>query len=200
MNKKIVHDALILMAFSLVLGGILGAVYQITLPAITQAEYEKTQAAYQAVFADAESFENLEFDKAEAEAMMTSGGFKDSIDNVQKAMVGGEVAGYVVTVTAKDGSQGSITMSAGVRNDGTVNSYSITSIAETPGLGMKAVEPDFIAKFEGKQVDKFVVVKTAATADNEIEAIAGSTITTDAVANAVNAAIVYSKNLVGGAQ
>ena len=200
MNKKIVHDALILMAFSLVLGGILGAVYQITLPAITQAEYEKTQAAYQAVFADAESFENLEFDKAEAEAMMTSGGFKDSIDNVQKAMVGGEVAGYVVTVTAKDGSQGSITMSVGVRNDGTVNSYSITSIAETPGLGMKAVEPDFIAKFEGKQVDKFVVVKTAATADNEIEAIAGSTITTDAVANAVNAALVYSQSLVGGAQ
>ena len=200
MNKKIVHDALVLMAFSLVLGGILGAVYQITLPAITQAEYEKTQAAYQAVFADAESFENVEFDKAEAEAMMTTGGFKDSIDTVQKAMVGGEVAGYVVTVTAKDGSQGSITMSVGVRNDGTVNSYSITSIAETPGLGMKAVEPDFIAKFEGKQVDKFVVVKTAATADNEIEAIAGYTITTDAVANAVNAAIVYSKNLVGGAQ
>ena len=200
MNKKIVHDALILMAFSLILGGILGAVYQITLPAITQAEYEKTQAAYQAVFADAKSFENLEFDKAEAEAMMASGGFKDSIDNVQKAMVGGEVAGYVVTVTAKDGSQGSITMSIGVRNDGTVNSYSITSIAETPGLGMKAVEPDFIAKFEGKQVDEFVVVKTAATAENEIEAIAGSTITTDAVANAVNAALVYSKSLVGGAQ
>ena len=200
MNKKIVHDALILMAFSLILGAILGAVYQITLPAITQAEYEKTQAAYQAVFADAESFENLEYDKAAAEEMMAAGGFKDSIDNVQKAMVGGEVAGYVVTVTAKDGSQGSITMSIGIRNDGTVNSYSITSIAETPGLGMKAVEPDFIAKFEGKQVDKFVVVKTEASADNEIEAIAGSTITTDAVANAVNAAIVYSKSLVGGAQ
>ena len=29
MNKKIVHDALVLMTFALVLGGILGAVYQI---------------------------------------------------------------------------------------------------------------------------------------------------------------------------
>ena len=200
MNKKIVHDALILMAFSLILGGILGAVYQITLPAITAAEEQKKQEAYQAVFADAESFEELEYDQAAADEMMSAGGFKDSIDNVQKAIVGGEVAGYVVTVTAKDGSQGSITMSVGVRNDGTVNSYSITSIAETPGLGMKAVESDFIAKFEGKQVEKFVVVKTAPTADYEIEAIAGSTITTDAVANAVNAAIVYSQNLVGGAQ
>ena len=200
MNKKIVHDALVLMAFALVLGGILGAVYQITLPAITQAEYEKTQEAYMAVFADAESFEELEYDKAAAAEMMAAGGFKDSIDNVQKAIIGGEVAGYVVTVTAKDGSQGSITMSVGVRNDGTVNSYSITSIAETPGLGMKAVEPDFIAKFEGKNVSEFVVVKTAASADYEIEAIAGSTITTDAVANAVNAALVYARSLVGGAQ
>lgn len=200
MNKKIVHDALVLMAFSLILGGILGAVYQITLPAITAAEEQKKQEAYRAVFADAESFEELAFDEAAAEEMMVAGGFKDSIDNVQKAIVGGEVAGYVITVTAKDGSQGSITMSVGIRNDGTVNSYSITSIAETPGLGMKATEEAFIANFEGKNVPEFVVVKTAPTADNEIEAIAGSTITTDAVANAVNAAIVYSQSLVGGAQ
>lgn len=200
MNKKIVHDALVLMAFSLVLGGILGAVYQITLPAITAAEEQKKQEAYMAVFADAESFEELEYDKAVAEEMMAAGGFKDSIDNVQKAIVGGEVAGYVITVTAKDGSQGSITMSVGIRNDGTVNSYSITSIAETPGLGMKATEESFIANFEGKNVSEFVVVKTTPTADNEIEAIAGSTITTDAVTNAVNAAIVYSQSLVGGAQ
>lgn len=200
MNKKIVHDALVLMAFSLILGAILGAVYQITLPAITQSEYEKTQEAYKAVFADAESFEELAFDEAAAEEMMVAGGFKDTIDNVQKAIVGGEVAGYVITVTAKDGSQGSITLSVGIRNDGTVNSYAITSIAETPGLGMKAEEPDFIAQFEGKQVANFVVVKSTPAADNEIEAIAGSTITTDAVANAVNAAIVYTQSLVGGAQ
>ena len=125
MNKKIVHDALVLMAFSLILGGILGAVYQITLPAITAAEEQKKQEAYRAVFADAENFEELIYDEAAAEGMMAAGGFKDSIDNVQKAIIGGEVAGYVITVTAKDGSQGSITMSVGVRNDGTVNSYSI---------------------------------------------------------------------------
>ena len=200
MNKKIVHDAVVLMAFSLVLGAILGAVYQITLPAITAGEEQKKQEAYRAVFADAESFETLDYDAAAADEMMLAGGFKDTIDDVQKALIGGEVAGYVVTVTAKDGSQGSITLSVGVRNDGTVNSYSITSIAETPGLGMKAVEPDFIANFEGKNVSEFVVVKTEATADHEIEAIAGSTITTDAVANAVNAALVYVRSLVGGAQ
>lgn len=200
MNKKIVHDALVLMAFSLVLGGILGAVYQITLPAITKAENEKTQEAYKAVFADADSFEEVEFDKAEAAAMMTAEGFKDSIDNVQQAVSGGEKAGYVITVTAKDGSQGSITLSVGIRNDGTVNGYSITSISETPGLGMKATEEAFMSYFEDKNVSEFVVVKTAPVAENEVEAIAGSTITSDAVANAVNAAIVYSQTLAGGVQ
>lgn len=200
MNKKIVHDALVLMAFSLILGGILGAVYQITLPAIVQTEYEKTQRAYKAVFADAESFETLEHDKVDAEKMMADAGFKDSIDNVQKAMIAGEVAGYVITVTAKDGSQGSITMSVGIRNDGTVNSYSITSHSETPGLGKKATEASFIEKFENKKVSEFVVVKTEPVNENEIDAIAGSTITTKAVANAVNAALVYVRSLVGGAQ
>ena len=63
--------------------------------------------------------------------------------------------GYVLTVTAKDGSQGSITFSVGIQNDGTVNGYSITSISETPGLGMKAQEEPFYSQFEGKNVDLY---------------------------------------------
>lgn len=46
MNKKIVHDALVLFAFTVVLGLILGVVYGITKPSIDQVNYEKTQAAY----------------------------------------------------------------------------------------------------------------------------------------------------------
>ena len=50
MNKKIVHDALVLFAFTVVLGLILGVVYGITKPSIDQVNYEKTQAAYKQVF------------------------------------------------------------------------------------------------------------------------------------------------------
>ncbi len=57
MNKKIVHDALILTAFTLVLGFVLGAVYGITKDPIAAADEAKTQAAFQQVFSDAESFE-----------------------------------------------------------------------------------------------------------------------------------------------
>ena len=68
MNKKIVHDALVLFAFTVVLGLILGVVYGITKGPIDQVNYEKTQSAYKQVFEDADSFEEYaDFDTAAAE-------------------------------------------------------------------------------------------------------------------------------------
>ena len=200
MNKKIVHDALVLFAFTVVLGLILGVVYGITKPSIDQVNYEKTQEAYKQVFADAASFEEYsDFDKEQAAALMTEQGYSDEIESVNTALdASGNVLGYVLTVTAKDGSQSTITFSVGIQNDGTVNGYSITSISETPGLGMKAQEESFYSQFEGKNVESFAVVKSAPSADNEIEAISGATITSKAMANGVNACIPYFQNVLTG--
>lgn len=203
MNKKIVKDALILTAFTLVLGFVLGLVYEITKDPIAQAKEAATQAAYQEVFPDAQYFEAMgDFDKEAATKIVTDAGYADEITDVQTAYdsQGGQVLGYVITVTAKDASQANITFSVGIRNDGTINGYSITDIAETPGLGMHAEDADFIAKFQNKQVDAFTVVKTTPTSDSEIEAITSATITTKAIANGVNACILYFQNeLAGGA-
>lgn len=200
MNKQIVHDALILTAFTLVIGIILGAVYGITKGPIDKANEQAKNEAYQAVFADADTFEAQELDEDAAAAMMTDGGFDDSIDDVELAKdTSGNALGYVITVTAKDGSQGSITFSVGIQNDGTVNGYSITSISETPGLGMKAEEEEFYSQFENKKVDSFTVVKQTPASDDQIESITGSTITSKAMANGVNAALYYFQNALGGA-
>ncbi len=203
MNKRIVHDALILFAFTLVLGLLLAIVYGITKEPIEKVNYEKTQAAYKEVFADADSFEAYaDFDADAANELVTEKGYSDEIEDVQVAKdASGNALGYVITVTAKDASQSTITFSVGIQADGTVNGYSITSIAETPGLGMKAQEEEFYSQFEGKAVDSFTVVKSAPAADNEIESISGSTITSRAMANGVNACLVYFQNvLTGGAQ
>ena len=202
MNKKIVHDALILTAFTLVLGLILGIVYGITKDPIDKANADTARAAYQEVFKDAVSFEAYEYDKDEANQIVADGGYKDTIDDIQSALDdNGNTLCYVITVTAKDGSQGSITFSVGISNDGTVNGYSITDISETPGLGMKAEDEEFYSQFQNKAVDAFTVVKQAPSADNEIEAITGSTITSKAMANGCNAAILYFQNkLQGGAE
>ena len=190
MNKKIVHDALVLFAFTVVLGLILGVVYGITKPSIDQVNYEKTQAAYKQVFEDAASFEEYsDFDADAAAALMTEKGFSDQIDSVNTAL---DASGNVIA------SQASITFSVGIQNDGTVNGYSITNIAETPGLGMKAQEEAFYSQFEGKNVDSFTVVKAAPSSDSEIESISGATITSKAMANGVNACIAYFQNVLGG--
>ena len=201
MNKRIVHDALILTAFTLVLGFILALVHEVTAAPIEKANLAAAQKAYQEVFTDADSFEAYDFDADEADKLVADAGYSDTIDDVQTALDSNkETLGYVITVTAKDGSQGSITFSVGIKNDGTVNGYSITSISETPGLGMKAEEADFYEQFQGKNVEKFNVVKSEPSSDDEIEAITGSTITSKAMANGCNAALVYFQDkLQGGA-
>ena len=89
----------------------------------------------------------------------------------------------------------------GIQNDGTVNGYSITSIAETPGLGDKAKGEDFSGQFSGKQVEAFELVKQAPASDSEIEAISGATITSNAMTKGVNACMTYFRNVLeGGAQ
>ena len=65
---------------------------------------------------------------------------------------------------------------------------------------MKAQDEEFYGQFENKKVDKFDVVKTTPSKDEQIEAITGSTITSKAMANGCNAAITYFQNkLQGGA-
>lgn len=195
MNKQIIHDALILAAFTLVLGFILALVHDITLKPIEAANLATAQAAYKEVFKDADDFKTYDYDADEADKIVADAGYSDTIDDVQQALdAEGNALGYVITVTAKDGSQGSITFSVGIQNDGTVNGYSITDISETPGLGMKAEEEDFYSQFQNKKVDNFTVVKNTPSSDDEIEAITGSTITSKAMANGCNAAICYFQN------
>ena len=175
MNKKIVHDALILFAFTIVLGLLLGVVYGVTKPSIDKVNEEKTQNAYKQVFTDADHFTDYaDFDADAAQALLDENGYSDEIETVVAAQDASEnTLGYVFTVTAKDGSQGSITFSVGIQNDGTVNGYSITSISETPGLGMKAQEEDFYGQFENYFVDFFTVVLSAPTYVNERECFRG---------------------------
>ena len=202
MNKKIIRDALILTAFTLILGLVLGFVNDITHERIEEQDKQKQMEAFREVFEDATDFVEYDYNKEDADKLVSEVGYSDSIDDIRQAMdESGETLGYVISVTAKDGSQGSISFSVGIRMDGTVNGYKITKIAETPGLGMKAEEEDFYSQFQNKQVEAFEVVKQEPASDNQIEAITGSTITSKAMANGCNAAILYfQKELQGVAE
>ncbi len=201
MNKKIVKDAMILTAFTLVLGLILGMVNEITKGPIAKVNYEAEQESYRNVFKDADFFEEYkDFDAKKAEDIIAKSDYaNDEILSVNTALdKSGEVLGYVISVTSHEGSQSDITLSVGIRNDGTLNGYSITSISETPGLGMLVQEKAFYSQFENKSESSYTVVKTAPSADNEIEAVTGATISSRAVTNAVNASLVYFQTVLQG--
>ncbi len=197
--KSVIKNALILMAFTLVCGLALGLVYNITKDRIDEVNAQTLADAYAAVFADADSFESVEYDADEVDAILADAGYKDTIDDIESAHdADGEAMGYVFTVTATDGSQGSITFCVGIRNDGTLNGFSITDTSETPGLGLKASDDAFSGQFVDKQVDSFTVTTGTSSKDSEIEAITGATITSKAVTNGCNAALLYFNELEGG--
>lgn len=201
MKNKIVHDALILTAITLVAGFLLGLVHDITLKPIAKAKYDNEQAAYKNVFEAAASFEEYsEFnEEAATQAAIDAGYANDLVEGAQVALDdGGNPLGYVITVTSTEGSQANITLSIGVTMDGILNGYATTAISETPGLGSKVADEDFKSQFVGKDVEAYTVTKTGSTSDSEIDSVSGATISSRAVTNAVNAGLAYFRSIGGG--
>lgn len=199
MNKQMIRDSLILFAITLIAGLLLGGVYAITKNPIAKTQEDKKNEAYQAVFTDAAEFTEVT-DAADAQQILADAGYtKDRIDEVKAAMdADGNILGYVMTITSSEAYGGELQLAMGIRMDGTVNGISFLSLSETIGLGMEAKKPEFQEQFAGKQVEQFAYSKTGAAADNEIDALSGATITTNAVTNAVNAGICYAGALGAG--
>lgn len=196
--KEMIKNTGIMLAITIVAGLILGFVYQITKEPIAEQEAKAKQEACQEVFQDAASFETVEIAAADAAEWNEAGLVQESIDEVMEAQdASGSLLGYVITVTTKEGYGGDIRFSIGVRLDGTVNGISILSISETAGLGMQA-EDVLKPQFAGKQVETFEYTKNGATSENQIDAISGATITTNAVTNGVNAGLYYFRTELGG--
>ena len=212
--KKIIKNTIILFVITLVAGVGLGFVYNVTSDARKNQEEKTKLAAYESVMNGMDSFENVKLDSGCAtfikkniskiekdNNISTIKEFNASIDEAVLAKdKSGNDLGYIITVTDNEAYGGSLTMTVGIKTDGTVNGISFLTLSETPGLGMKAEDEDFYSQFKDKLVDTFEVVKNAPAADNEIESISGATITSKAMANGVNAALTYFRAELGGAQ
>ena len=191
--NKIIKNTLILAAITVVSGLVLGAAYEVTKGPIAQTQAKQKQEACQAVYPEADSFEAMDVDQKAAKEAIKKMGTNATVDEVYSAVMDGSEAGYVITVTDKDGYGGDIQITVGIMSDGTVNGISFLSISETAGLGMKATEPSFYNQYVNKQADKFVVSKDGGDGE-QIDALSGATITSRAVTGAVNAALGYYQN------
>lgn len=196
MSSESIKNTISLMLITLIAGLLLGAVYEITKEPIRKENQKAKEEAYKAVFADADAFEDVKIDEDKVAKALDEKGLDATINEAMKVLdKSGQQIGYVLTVTDHEGYGGDIQFAMGVQSDGTLNGISFLSIGETAGLGMKAKEDAFRKQFEGKKTDQIVYTKNGAKADNEIDALSGATITTNAVTNGVNAGLYFISTL-----
>lgn len=192
MTNESIKNTISLTLITLAAGLLLGLVYEVTKEPIAKQQQSAKEEAYKEVFADAVSFEEIKIDAEKTGNGLEKQELDATIDEAMEVFdKEGNLAGYVLTVTDHEGYGGDIQFAMGVKTDGTVNGISFLSISETAGLGMKATEDDFKNQFADKNVESFSYTKNGASADNEIDALSGATITTNAVTNGVNAGLYY---------
>lgn len=194
-------NIIVITSITVVAGLLLGFVNEITKDPIKEGRLKAKQEACKTVYPEAESFESvMDYSKDELDEYLQANGFTlEESDEVLSAKdLSGNAIGYVYGVTTHNGYGGDISVYVGIDSSGTTKGVEILSISETAGLGMKANTPEFKQQFSGKNVSRFSYTKTGKTQDYEIDALSGATITTNAMTNAVNAALCLNEKIGGG--
>lgn len=193
MIKKIIKDALALVAITVVAGVCLSFVHELTEPTIEAAEAEERTASYREVFPEAADFISPEEALSGATSIdgVTIGEALFAVDS------GGNIIGCVISSTSANGYVGNVTLSVGVDLENTVTGMKVTSMSESPGFGSHCQDEDFQAQFKGVS-GEVTYVSDGKTQPNEIDMISGATFTTRAVTEAVNGALESARSLLGG--
>ncbi|MDD3925032.1 MAG: RnfABCDGE type electron transport complex subunit G [bacterium] len=166
--KEAIKLGLALLAICAIAGLALGLTYNITTPRIIAQEREARQRLYGDVLPGADKFE---------EVTIGAHTYQAGLRNRQRI-------GVVSTVTA-EGYGGDIVLVVGMDQAGVVTGVSILSQNETPGLGNKATEPQFLKQYIGKRSGDLRLK----TDGGEIDAITAATITSRAVTTGVKNAV-----------
>ncbi len=177
--NKILKLALVLLAVSAIVAGVLGIINELTYPVIDAQKQAKTAEAFASVL-KADRFDEIEFSNPDFPTVLT----------VHKA----EGVGYVVT-SKFSGAQGNITLAVGVDNDYKCTGISVIEHSETSGLGANAastgeVGVNFRKQFVGQ--DESIALSNAG---GSIDALTGATITSRAITEAVATSIKAVKTL-----
>lgn len=205
-KSSIFMNTLVLLIVTFVCVALLAVVNQITRGPIEQAEINARAETYKSVYSAATNFAEIDGTDEmleQAPEMLASAGYDGCFINdvLSVTDANGAVEGYVIAATSPSGYGGDLQIAVGITKDGKLTGFDPISHSETPGFGSKCGDEEFKSQFAGKPAVKLEYSKTGATAENQFDAISGATITTNAVNEAVNAAIVfYQANFAGGVQ
>lgn len=185
-NKDILNVSARLFVITALAALCLAFVNRVTAPVIEKNQKLAMENTQREVLTEAESFKTVDFSSDSLNEAKENGTY---IKSFYKGLKGEETVGYTVTAVSQRGYGGDIEVTVGYDKDLKITKVKITETSETAGLGLKASEPEFIDQFEGRS-DALTVKKNSAptTEGEDIAAISGATITSNAVTNAVNAA------------
>ena len=198
--KKIIKDILILCVITIICGGLLGYVYQITKNPIQHQLQQSKQYAYLKVMKEATSFKTYKENDIKKLSKKLKGDYGKNgleIENALKAYHQKQTIGYIIQVTDHDGFGGDIEIIVGINLQKEISGVEILSIDETVGLGMNAKNEDFRNQYVGKKVKKFQVVKNGKQNEDEVDSLSGATITSKAMTNGINGALDFYDLLKG---
>lgn len=171
---------------------LLGLTNEVTFEKIAEQIEKANNEARQIVLPTADEFIKLD---AEVLSAIKANPDNSIVRDVYEAKAGGSLIGYTVMVAPK-GYSGAIEMIVGVDLNGIVQGVKVGTNNETPGLGKNAEKPAFSNQYKNKTWDNLVnVIKNGTPKENEIVAIAGSTITSKGVTDGVNMAMTVAKEL-----
>ena len=168
--KNLLKPIIVLTLIAFVCTASLAAVNKLTKEKISAASAEKTAQSMQQLFPEEQGFEAVETD---AELLK-----KYNVSGITAAASG---AGFIVE-TAASGYGGEISMMVAFSPSGDILGVKVLSHEETNGIGSRVVESeDFLSQFVGKNA-----VKEAG-----VDAVAGATVSSNAVVSGVNNACSF---------
>lgn len=183
--KEILTPTIALFVISLISTALLGGTNMLTKDKIAEVAAQTAATARTVVCKDATDFE-------EATAILDETEYTYYIGK----NANGDTVGYTVTTLDKSYG-GDIEVMTGFDADGKITGVEILTIDDTPGLGMNAKNDEFRQNYIGKSGE--LTVSKTASAEDEIQAITGATITSKAVTRCVNLASQVVEQAKGGA-
>ena len=172
--------AIILTVIVLVTTGLLALTSSLTQAARDEQAVLAANANRIAVYPAAATFDPIDLAKYTAEHPGISEAYvaRDSA---------GKLIGYLYQ-SAFRGYAGNVPVLVAITPDNKISKAKVLENDETPGLGKKVAEPGFIGQFTDLDASKVYSVKPNETDKVQLDAIAGATISSNAVTRAVNQA------------
>ncbi len=181
-GREYVYPVVILVVISVVTTALLAITNFVSSPIIAANQAASANATRKELLAEADSFSLVEGD------YLTSSDQSAKVTEVYEADNG---VGMVLTVVTKSFG-GDLTMMVGMDADGAVTGVKVTDSSDTPGVGSKDTQPDYLAQYDGLTTltSENVKKETSVTSDGTaFEYITGASVSGTAIHKGVYLAL-----------